>query len=330
MASSARGARPRGGGARCEFRGSTGWRKGHWFGSVVASKMFREGATGSNSSFSLPSLSLLSPFSLPSLSLLSPFSLPSLFLLSSFSLPSLFLPSFLPSFLPAFLPSCLPAFLPSCLPAFLPSCLPAFLPSCLPSFLPSFLPSLSLSLPLSLALSLWKPQLCSLRIAPSIRRAPPSATTTDSLTTSGATVWGVQNTKSMRVSTCIWDDESIVNPNGVEVIMPSSSFSSPPEHCDPNPRCVCVTLGIIGILSDCSRFCELLAGGMRPSRKRMPTKLCVMVEARSDQPGVPACLNCCPSCYSISSCKVLVSSADKSGRRHFDLFVVSWLWNFGL
>ena len=28
--------------------------------------------------------------------------------------------------------------------------------------------------------------------------------------------------------------------------------------------------------------------GMRPSRKRMPTKLCVMVEARSDQPGVPA------------------------------------------
>ena len=27
---------------------------------------------------------------------------------------------------------------------------------------------------------------------------------------------------------------------------------------------------------------------MRPSRKRMPTKLCVMVEARSDQPGVPA------------------------------------------
>ena len=27
---------------------------------------------------------------------------------------------------------------------------------------------------------------------------------------------------------------------------------------------------------------------MRPSRKRMPTKLCVMVEAGSDQPGVPA------------------------------------------
>ena len=27
---------------------------------------------------------------------------------------------------------------------------------------------------------------------------------------------------------------------------------------------------------------------MRPSRKRMPTKLCVMVKARSDQPGVPA------------------------------------------
>ena len=30
------------------------------------------------------------------------------------------------------------------------------------------------------------------------------------------------------------------------------------------------------------------AGGMRLSRKRMPTKLCVIVEARSDQPGVPA------------------------------------------
>ena len=27
---------------------------------------------------------------------------------------------------------------------------------------------------------------------------------------------------------------------------------------------------------------------MRTSRKRMPTKLCVMVEGRSDQPGVPA------------------------------------------
>ena len=30
------------------------------------------------------------------------------------------------------------------------------------------------------------------------------------------------------------------------------------------------------------------AGGMRPARKHTPTKLCVMVEARSDQPGVPA------------------------------------------
>ena len=30
------------------------------------------------------------------------------------------------------------------------------------------------------------------------------------------------------------------------------------------------------------------AGGMRLSRRRMPTKLCVIVEARSDQPGVPA------------------------------------------
>ena len=28
--------------------------------------------------------------------------------------------------------------------------------------------------------------------------------------------------------------------------------------------------------------------GLRPSRKRMPTKLCVVVEAGSDQPAVPA------------------------------------------
>ena len=31
-----------------------------------------------------------------------------------------------------------------------------------------------------------------------------------------------------------------------------------------------------------------LAGGMRPSCKRMPTKLCMMVEAGADHPGVPA------------------------------------------
>ena len=28
--------------------------------------------------------------------------------------------------------------------------------------------------------------------------------------------------------------------------------------------------------------------------------------------------------------KGLMHSADKSDRRHFDLFVASWLWNFGL
>ena len=33
------------------------------------------------------------------------------------------------------------------------------------------------------------------------------------------------------------------------------------------------------------------AGGMRPSHKRMPTKLCVMVEAGTDHPGVPANFN---------------------------------------
>ena len=31
-----------------------------------------------------------------------------------------------------------------------------------------------------------------------------------------------------------------------------------------------------------------LAGGMRPSCKRMPTKLCMMMEAGADHPGVPA------------------------------------------
>ena len=77
--------------------------------------------------------------------------------------------------------------------------------------------------------------------------------------------------------------------------------------------CVCVVCtlgikGIVGLFLTC-----LIAGGMRPSRKRMPTKLCMMVEARSDQPGVPACLNCCPSGYSTSSCKVLVSSAEVHG-----------------
>ena len=37
-------------------------------------------------------------------------------------------------------------------------------------------------------------------------------------------------------------------------------------------------------------FSLLLAGGMRPSCKRMPAKLCMMVEAGADHPGVPALL----------------------------------------
>ena len=68
---------------------------------------------------------------------------------------------------------------------------------------------------------------------------------------------------------------------------------------------------------------------MRPPRKRMPTKLCVMVEARSDQPGVPA-FGTVDKAVTLIFFKGLVHSADTSGRRHFDLFVVSWLWNFGL
>ena len=76
---------------------------------------------------------------------------------------------------------------------------------------------------------------------------------------------------------------------------------------------MCVPLEITGILSDCDDSSSFSAGGMRPSRKRMSTKLCALVEARSDQPGAPACLSCCPSCYSTSSCKVLVSSAEVHG-----------------
>ena len=35
-------------------------------------------------------------------------------------------------------------------------------------------------------------------------------------------------------------------------------------------------------------FISFQAGGTRPSCKRMPTKLCMMVEAGADHPGVPA------------------------------------------
>ena len=51
---------------------------------------------------------------------------------------------------------------------------------------------------------------------------------------------------------------------------------------------------------------------MRPSRKRMPMKLRVMVEARSDQPCAPTSCDTTPS-------KGLLHSADVSGRRHFAL-----------
>ena len=53
---------------------------------------------------------------------------------------------------------------------------------------------------------------------------------------------------------------------------------NPWNHRDP--------LGFVLLAFFLSSF--TIAGGMRPSRKRMPTKLCVMVETRSDQPGVPA------------------------------------------
>ena len=52
---------------------------------------------------------------------------------------------------------------------------------------------------------------------------------------------------------------------------------------------ICWNFGLSGW-----RFMSFLfrhtAGGMRPSCKRMPTKLCMMVEAGADHPGVPALL----------------------------------------
>ena len=73
------------------------------------------------------------------------------------------------------------------------------------------------------------------------------------------------------------------------------------QRCLPFRRRVCVLLVITGIPLNCFFF---LAEGMRLSRKRMPTKLCVIVEARSDQPGVPAFFEL------LNLCKGLVSSAD--------------------
>ena len=48
--------------------------------------------------------------------------------------------------------------------------------------------------------------------------------------------------------------------------------------------CVCVSNSVPK--SDPQKIS--IAGGMRPSHKRMPTKLCVMVEAKTDHLGVPA------------------------------------------
>ena len=63
---------------------------------------------------------------------------------------------------------------------------------------------------------------------------------------------------------------------------------------------------------------------MRPSRKRMPTKLCVMVEARSDQPGAPAFEN-----LSIAKAVQYIVSADRVfAASHFgfalEALKVSW------
>ena len=55
---------------------------------------------------------------------------------------------------------------------------------------------------------------------------------------------------------------------------------------------------------------------MQPSRKRMPTKLCVMVEAGFDQPGVPALETVARAVIPIfadKANKALVRSADVHG-----------------
>ena len=77
-----------------------------------------------------------------------------------------------------------------------------------------------------------------------------------------------------------------------------SSISAPPSFHRP---CTPSSYSVIAIKAKC--VCQALfqrvthrmgsqqfstAGGMRPSHKRMPTKLCVMVEAKTDHLGVPA------------------------------------------
>ena len=62
----------------------------------------------------------------------------------------------------------------------------------------------------------------------------------------------------------------------------------------------------------------------------LPTKLLTSWEdIGADHSDVPAWLWRSQALLHFSG-KVLVSSASVRDRRHFDLFVASWLWNFGL
>ena len=87
-----------------------------------------------------------------------------------------------------------------------------------------------------------------------------------------------------------WETWHVVLDNGrLHVYM---SIWSIDIYTDIHVTCVCVTrlkrrttsIGCHFMFS----FYRNHARGMRPSCKRMPTKLCMMVEARADHPGVPA------------------------------------------
>ena len=67
-------------------------------------------------------------------------------------------------------------------------------------------------------------------------------------------------------------------------------FESPPAGSSCGKPCAPFCVISFSRLSIFTVF-QQVAGGMRPSHKRMPTKLCVMVEAGTDHPGVPANFN---------------------------------------
>ena len=93
-----------------------------------------------------------------------------------------------------------------------------------------------------------------------------------------------------------------------------------------------VTLGVTGILLDLIFAFFPLSRGTTPwmqlvVQRRGLHSMADMILGRWDH--VPAWLWCLQA-VTLIFFKGLVHSADKSDRRHFDLFVVSWNWNFCL